>query len=101
MSVQKLNRRRGKELERYVAKRFAGKRLGILGGEDVTFKDYSIECKERKSFKTIRNWLAQANAHAGTKTPLVYFHELHTAHNIDIVMMFADDFEELVKDASV
>ena len=97
MSVQKLNRRRGKELERYVAKLFAGKRLGILGGEDVIFKQFSCECKERKSFKTVRKWMQQANSHAIGKVPIVYFHELNTPHNVDIVMIFAEDFKKLIR----
>ena len=96
----KLNRRRGKELERFVAKLFAGKRLGILGGEDVIFKQFSCECKERKSFNTVRDWMTQANSHAVGKVPIIYYHQQSAPHNLDIVMMYAEDFKELI-DASV
>ena len=44
------NRRRGKDAERKIAEMFEGKRIGIMGGEDVMHPYFSIEVKSRKAF---------------------------------------------------
>jgi len=53
------NRQRGKATERAVAKRIGGKRVGILGAEDVSHPLFSIEVKSRKAF-VAGDWMAQA-----------------------------------------
>ena len=42
------NRNRGKATERALAKRLNGKRVGVMGGEDITgVSSWSIEVKNR------------------------------------------------------
>ena len=50
------NRQRGKECERVIAKMLGGKRVGILGNEDVSHPEYSIEVKSRQEF-VARKWM--------------------------------------------
>ena len=91
-------RRRGKELERYVAKLFNGRRLGLYGTVDVEAGNFAIECKERQTpLVTLKKWMDQATFHACGKIPVVYFHVNNESHNDDLVILFAPDFKELQK----
>ena len=88
-------RRRGNALERYIAKRLGGQRVGHYGGEDVAHEWLSIECKERQS---IPQWLtqavAQALAYAGRgKLAIAVLHGLNRPHDEDLVVMRLADFE--------
>lgn len=93
MSVQ---RRRGNELERAIARRLGGQRTGQYGGEDVAHEWLSIECKSRKALPAwLREAMRQAESHASAdKLAITVLHELGEAHNDDLVVMRLRDFEE-------
>jgi hypothetical protein len=95
------NRQRGKQVEKEVAKRMGGKRVGILGKSDVeleeSFKNhplYSIEVKSRLKAACI-SWMNQAirNCREG-KIPIVRLHIKGKKYEDDIVMITAKYFEK-------
>ena len=91
-------RRRGKELERHVARYFCGRRTGILGGDDVELKRFSIECKEReKPLRTLEGWMAQAVANCCGKVPMVFFHVCNRLHKNDLVIFRAEDIQPIIQ----
>jgi len=90
------NRQRGKECERKIAKIFGGKRVGILGNEDVSHPVYSIEVKSRKKF-VAKKWMQQCERNNDEKIPLVVVHEMNKSHSSDLVMMNIGDFLKLSK----
>ena len=53
------NRARGKSAERRIAALMNGRRVGILGKEDVETDKFSIEVKSRKKF-VASGWMDQA-----------------------------------------
>jgi len=90
--MSKKGRRRGKSLERYVAKLFGGERLGLIGGEDVRLSHFSVECKERERLPaSIKIWYRQAKEYAGDRIPMVYLHELNRPHEEDLIVIRAKD----------
>lgn len=87
------NRNRGKATERAIAKRMGGKRVGVMGGEDVSHPVYSIEVKSRVSFageKFIEQ--AERNCENG-KTPIAIVHIHGKRFSEAIVMMRMREFE--------
>lgn len=66
------NRRRGKATERRVAKLLSGKRVGVLGREDVFTETFVVEVKNRKKLTFVK-WFEQVLKHAEKekKIPLV------------------------------
>jgi len=66
------NRRRGKATERRVAKLLSGKRVGILGREDILTEIFVVEVKNRKKLAFVK-WFEQVLKHAEKekKIPLV------------------------------
>jgi hypothetical protein len=97
MSLAQKNRRRAKAVERALAKRLGGLRIGILGKEDVLIEGkYSIEVKSRKSV-IIWNWYQQAVKNAKGKIPLLIVHITGKHHDNDLVVMSLADFEKLIK----
>ena len=89
------NRQRGKETERAVAKKLGGKRIGILGSEDVQHNLYSIEVKSRKSF-VADNWMNQCKKNnKENKIPLVVVHKTGRDHENDLVIISLKDFMNL------
>jgi len=92
---QSRNRQRGKECEREVAKIFNGKRIGILGDEDILHPVYSIEVKSRKKFSG-RKWMEQCKKNnKDNKIPIVVVHEANKPHNTDLVLINVNDFLEV------
>ena len=86
------NRQRGKATERAVAKLTGGKRIGILGNDDVQAGLWSIEVKDRERFigatfmqQAIRNCPKD-------KTPLVVVHVTGQRHADDLVMIRLADW---------
>ena len=86
------NRQRGKATERAVAKLTGGKRIGILGNDDVQAGLWSIEVKDRVRFigatfmqQAIRNCPKD-------KTPLVVVHVTGQRHADDLVMIRLADW---------
>lgn len=89
-----INRQRGKNNERALAKRLGGKRVGILCGEDISHQHFSIECKSRVAFAGEKFIIqAERNCPIG-KTPLAIVHILKKGHGNDIVMMRLKDWED-------
>lgn len=92
MSLQSRNRERGKDAERTIAKLIGGRRVGILGKEDIDHPDYTVEVKSRKSFAGSK-FLEQAEKHnADDKTAIAIVHVTGKRHAEDIVMMRLKDF---------
>ncbi len=97
MVKQSRNRQRGKECERAIAKLFNGKRVGILGNEDVSHPRYSIEVKSRVKF-VAKKWMKQCERNnIDKKIPLVVVHEMNKNHSNDLVIMKINDFLKDVK----
>ena len=96
--MSNLNRRRGKDLERYVAKDLGGRRVGILGQEDVIIhRGLSCECKERKKLPVfITGCLEQAERNADGETAFVVLHELGKDHDQDIVLCRYKDWKSIL-----
>ena len=91
----KLNRQRGKRAEKAIATILHGTRVGILGGEDVSHRQFSVEVKERKRFIGSKFMTqAESNTPPG-KIPLVCIHVLNQRHEKDLVMVRLEDFQEL------
>jgi len=86
------NRRRGKRTELAIAKLLNGKRLGILGNDDVQAGPFSIEVKDRQKFVGT-GFMAQAIRNCPQdKTPLVVVHTTGARHDDDLVMMRLSDW---------
>lgn len=89
-------RQRGNAVERAVAKRLDGERVGHLGGEDVSTSAFSVECKERASLPIwLTDAMAQAVRHCPEgKLPMVVLHALGARHDNDLVVIRLRDFED-------
>ncbi len=88
----KHNRDRGKRTEQAVAGLLNGKRLGLLGSEDVSAGPFSIEVKDRMTFAGA-SFMAQAVRNCPTgKTPLVVVHVTGKRHESDLVMIRLSDW---------
>ena len=83
------NRDRGKSLERWVAQDLGGRRIGLLGREDVLTNKFAIECKEREKLPAfLKKTMAQAkNNCPDDRLPIVCLHELNSNHDHDLVVM--------------
>lgn len=87
------NRDRGKANEKALAKRLGGKRVGVMGGEDVQTSDFSVEAKARQAFVG-EKWMAQAERNCPEgKTPIVIVHLHRKRHGEDIVMIRLNEWE--------
>ena len=85
-----------KGVERQIAKRLGGKRVGHLGGADVIVDSWlSIEVKSRKQIpQWIRDALNQSKRNAGiSELPIVILHQVGQNHNGDIVILTLADFQ--------
>lgn len=93
-----LNRKRGKNTERKIAKLMGGTRLGILGNDDIRVKDkFSIEVKNRKRFVGSK-WVSQAvrNSPSGMM-PIVRLHIHNSKYEDDLIIMRGRDFDILLE----
>ena len=85
-----------KGVERAIAKRLGGERVGHLGGADVIVDDWlSVEVKSRKQIpQWIRDALNQSKRNAGiSELPIVILHQVGQNHNGDIVILTLADFQ--------
>lgn len=85
-----------KGVERQIAKRLGGERVGHLGGADVIVDSWlSIEVKSRKTLpQWIRDAIAQSKRNAGiSQLPIVILHQVGQRHDADLVVMALADFE--------
>jgi hypothetical protein len=96
MSLVQKNRRRAKAIERALAKRLGGRRVGILGQEDIFTDLFSVEVKSRKSV-AVWDWYQQAVRNAKGKIPLLIVHITGKRHDDDLVVLSLADFEKLIK----
>ncbi|MBP7232194.1 MAG: hypothetical protein KBA28_09705 [Syntrophaceae bacterium] len=88
------NRNRGKKTEQNIAKIIGGKRLGILGKDDVQTDAFSFEIKDRLKFSGT-GFMEQAVRNcAENKTPAVIVHVTGTRHDDDLVMMRLKDWQD-------
>lgn len=85
-----------KAVERRLAKRLNGRRLGCTGrsGPDVLTPWLACEVKTRKR---LPRWLLEALEQAaigndGSRLPIVVLHELNSRHDQDLVVMTLRDF---------
>lgn len=90
------NRKRAKEVERRLAKKLGGRRVGILGQEDIEHERFSIEVKSRKKF-VAEAWMKQAEKNAKGKIPIVIVHVTGKHHENDYVIIKLKDFKEHIK----
>lgn len=97
----KLNRARGKRAEKAIADILGGRRVGVLGKEDVNTNLFSIEVKSRKRFSG-KTFFDQSKSHCiQGKIPLVIVHIHGKSHSKDLVMMSLQDFEDLYRKLEV
>jgi len=96
MSSAVKNRKKAKRVERAIAKRLKGRRLGILGQEDVLTDQFVVEVKTRKKFVAL-SWYQQAVKNAKEKIPLVIVHVSNKHHDNDLVILSLKDFEKIIK----
>lgn len=90
-TIAKQNRKRGKNIERAIAKQVDGKRVGVLGKEDISHSLFSIESKGRKKF-VATSWIEQAYKNAPKdkdgnllKIPCIVVHVHHQRYDNAIV----------------
>lgn len=98
MSKKKIvirNRRRAKNVEKRVARKLGGLRIGILGGEDVFTGRFSIEVKSRQKLG-FEKWYDQAvrNCSEG-KIPLLVCHKYRSQKYF--VILDLNDFLKLIE----
>lgn len=91
------NRMRAKHVERMVAKKLGGRRVGILGKEDVLCDRFVVEVKSRKKF-VAEGWYRQVkqNVVEEGKIPLVVVHLVGRRYDDDFVILSMKDFLQLV-----
>ncbi|MCR4286903.1 MAG: hypothetical protein NUW09_02695 [Deltaproteobacteria bacterium] len=88
------NRKRGKRNEHALAKRLNGKRVGILGKEDISCGPFSLEVKSFARFAGVKIMeQAERNAPEG-KTPLAIVHIRGQRRDADIVMLRLKEWED-------
>ena len=90
------NRQRGKRIERAIAKRVGGKRIGILGKSDVEHPLFSFEIKSRMRFVGDKWFLQAVRNCEKDKIPAVIVHITRQHHKNDYVILKLKDFEDLL-----
>jgi hypothetical protein len=87
------NRKRGKTTERQLAKRLGGRRVGLMGKDDIVCDPFSIEVKDRQKFAG-EVFMQQSERNAAPyQTPIVIVHITGQPHDKDIVLMRLKEFE--------
>ena len=93
MANIKSNKQAGRKYQAKIAKRFGGKSVGTIEGQDVEHNIFSIECKKRKAF-IATGWMQQTVRNCpADKTPLLIVHVTGERHKNDMVIMRLEDFE--------
>jgi len=91
------NRNRGKRNEAALAKLLRGKRMGILGKDDLDLGMFSAEVKIMAEFpKRIANDMAQAERNAPDgKIPILIWHVGNQRREHDLVILRLGDWIDL------
>jgi hypothetical protein len=110
VQMSSLNRRRGKENERILAKRLGGRRLGTMGKVDVEIPGFAVECKEReiKRIPAILKKMpqlfidglnqAKANKINGEKQlPVLHVHQHNAKRETDVMIMYIADWKKMYR----
>lgn len=84
-----------KGVERKLAQRLGGERVGHLGGADVQTVWLSVEVKTRKELpQWLRDAVAQAKRNSGvSQLPVAILHQVGQRHAGDLVVIALADFE--------
>jgi hypothetical protein len=82
-------------VERAIAQRLGGERIGHLGGADIDAGWLSVEVKTRRTLpQWIRDAIAQTKRNGGVEQlSVVILHQQGQRHNGDLVVMTLADFE--------
>lgn len=89
------NRRRGKRVERMLARKLNFMRVGTMGKEDLIGKGFKVEVKSRESFR-VEKWLNQVEVHCKEdQIPLLIVHTTSQKYHEDIVCLRLKDFLKL------
>ena len=88
-----------KKVEYRFAKRLGGRRVGILGKEDIMTDKYSYEIKVRKELpKFLKDSYQQSvNNSLEGKIPVLVLKEKHRPYKESLVILCLEDFLELTK----
>lgn len=89
------NRRRGKGVEKRVAKKLEGLRIGVLGREDVLTERFSVEVKSRQKLAFLKWWEQARKNVSGGRVPLLVVHQKHGKRYF--VILELDDFLKLLE----
>lgn len=93
--MSNLNRQRGKNTERSLAKLLNAQRVGIMGKEDLNHPVFSYEVKSRQSFAALP-WLEQAERNCPEgKTPAFVVHVRGKRHQRDCVIVSLQAWRDL------
>ena len=93
------NRTRGKQNEREIARLCGGRRVGLLGGEDVEHPIFSIECKSMNRWRLSEKWVLQVIRNCPeNKVPLLWLHVKNMRHKDDLLCIRYGDFVDLYGD---
>jgi hypothetical protein len=90
--MTKVNRNRGKVHERRTALTLGGKRRGVLGGEDVEHKHFSIECKSRQNHGIYKWWQQTNKNNKENKIPLLCIHQHNKNYKEDLIVLSIEEF---------
>jgi len=83
----------------WVSKYLGGRRVGVLGDQDVETEDFDIEVKHGDQ---VTKWFtdsweqAETNCREG-QIPLLYIHPTRWRYVDGLVVLRAEDFKELLK----
>mgnify|MGYP001054814804 CR=1 FL=1 len=95
--MSSVNRRRGKDHQRKIAKIMKGMNVGTLGGIDVLSDKFAIECKSRVKFVGLK-WYEQAEKNnVYNKVTVVVVHLKGKKYLDDLVLIKLKDFLKLIK----
>lgn len=97
----RINRQRGKQTEKKLAKLLSMQRVGILGKHDLQGGIYIVEVKHRQKFVG-ENFLKQAEGNCEfPKIPIAIVHIHGQEHDNDIVLIRIKNYRKVVNTLSI
>lgn len=94
--IARKNRRRGKRVQKRIAKEMDARNVGIFGGEDAEHPIFSIEAKSKVKFVGEKFIIQAENNCPEGKIPIVILHIVGKSYDKDIVMIRIDKFKGLI-----